>query len=159
MFNTSKTKEEVNKEKTLESLKEWVCRWGDRWWRQRWCKRLEERRWPGKPWWPRPVARDQSWNSYLSPTCSSSSAELPHPVHNTSQISCSESTKTECDYLYGWTIKRNSHIRKNFTQKWCSPEIQLGMQRKKCASVLVSYVVNTDMQCTLGILGSYFLVY
>ena len=42
------------------------------------------------------------------------------------------SVKTECYYLYGW-IKKNkkrSHVHKSHP-KWWSPEIQLGIQKKK----------------------------
>ena len=42
--------------------------------------------------------------------------------------SCS-STKTECDYLYGW-IKKRSHIQKSH-QNWWTQELQLGTQKKK----------------------------
>ena len=39
------------------------------------------------------------------------------------------STKTECDYLYGWI--KNSHIRKNLTKSGEPQRSSWGMQKKK----------------------------
>ena len=40
-------------------------------------------------------------------------------------------TKTECDYLSGWTEKENGHIRKNLTQNGEPQRPSWGTKKKK----------------------------
>ena len=41
------------------------------------------------------------------------------------------SMKTDCDYFYGWIKKTNGHMRKNLTQNWWAPEIEIKLEKEE----------------------------
>ena len=63
------------------------------------------------------------------------------------------SVKTECDYLYGWIKYKNKQTnKKSQSQKWWTPEIELGTQKKKKKKSVVFSPTCSDYHHLIDVL-------